>query len=106
MLDPGPTEVGGAWSGLAWQSEKRSWWGILRGVMWKMVHPSEGPEGLLPSYAAGKERGLEKAASQFWKCQDAWKCQDEELGLLPEGMVGRARQECSDLCCRESPWEA
>lgn len=47
---------------MAWQSEKRSWRGILRGVTWKMVHPSGGPERLLPSYAAGKERGLEKAA--------------------------------------------
>lgn len=77
------------WLGLAVREEELE--GILRGVMWKMVHPSEGPEGLLPSYAAGKERGLEKAVPQSWKCQHAWKCQDEELGLLPEGTVGRAR---------------
>lgn len=75
MLVPGPTEFGGAWSGLAWQSKKRSWRGILRGVTWKMVHPSEGPEGLLPSYAAAKKGGWRRqppssgnARIRSWDC--------------------------------------
>lgn len=51
-----------------------------------MVHPSGGPEGLLPSYAAGKERAGEGSPLLVLKCQD------EELGLLPEGTVGSQAQ--------------
>ena len=82
---------------MAWQSREEELEGILRGVMWKMVHPSEGPEGLLPSYAAGKERGWRRQPPSPGNASMPGSARMRSWDCFLRARWGEPGTECSDL---------